>query len=65
MGLKEKTITLLNERRGDWPAIADSLDGISYHWLQKLAQGHIQDPGVTRIERLYQHLTSGTEETAA
>ena len=61
MGLKETTINLLNERRGDWPEIASSVEGISYHWLQKLAQGHINDPGVTRIERLHAYLTASQE----
>ena len=36
--------------------IADEA-GIEYEWLQKLAQGHIADPGVKKIERLHNYLS--------
>ena len=62
MGLKDKTIQLLNDRRGDWPSIAKDCE-VSYWWIQKLVQGHIADPGVTRIEKLHQYLTQS--ESAA
>jgi hypothetical protein len=30
---------------------------ISFGWLQRVKNGHIKDPGVNRIQWLYEHLT--------
>jgi transcriptional regulator with XRE-family HTH domain len=31
--------------------------GISFHWLSKIANGHIRNPSVNRIQKVYEHLT--------
>ena len=46
---------LLDMNRGKWPRIANDL-GISYSWLQKVAQGQIKSPGVVEVERLHRYL---------
>lgn len=35
--------------------------GVDKWWLQKLAAGHIEDPGVTKIERLAAYLRKPQE----
>ena len=49
--LLTNTIEELSRRRGQWPAICRST-GLDYHWLTKLAQGRINDPGIKKIQRL-------------
>ena len=49
--LLETVLTGLRERRGDMVRIARRT-GLDYSWLQKLSQGRIKDPGVTKIEAL-------------
>ena len=41
----------LNEWRGHWPRIARET-GLSYHWMQSVAQGRIRNPGVQSLEVL-------------
>jgi hypothetical protein len=47
----------LNRARGGWRGICGELD-ISYHWLAKVAQGQISNPGVNEIERLHKYLSA-------
>lgn len=42
---------LLNARRGDWQAVA-SASGVSYSWLSKFANGHIDNPGLETLKKL-------------
>lgn len=42
----------LSERKGTWPEICNTVPGIDYSWLSKLANGQIPDPSVRRIQRL-------------
>jgi len=37
--------------RGRWPLIAAE-SGLDYQWLNKVMQGRIADPGVTKVERV-------------
>lgn len=43
---------LLEERRGDWPRIAEQA-GVSYSWLSKFVNGHIPNPGFATLKRLH------------
>lgn len=45
----------LQARRGEWPAIATSA-GLSYWWVMKVGQGKIEEPGLTKVERLVAEL---------
>jgi transcriptional regulator with XRE-family HTH domain len=48
----EKTVkTLLEQRRGDWRAIADAAD-VSHSWLSKFVRGKIPNPGLRTLERV-------------
>lgn len=31
--------------------------GLPFYWLRKVASGQIKDPGVNRIQQLYEHLS--------
>jgi hypothetical protein len=54
---------LLEQRRGDWPAIAEG-SNVSYSWLSKFANGHIQNPGLVTLRELHQFLTKFQKEVA-
>lgn len=54
----------LEERKGDWQEICDDL-GISYHWLTKMAQKQIKDPGIAKVEQLHRYLTARFPREAA
>lgn len=47
----------LERARGEWRKICLEL-GIDYSWLCKVAQGQIDDPGVSRVERLHRYLVA-------
>jgi transcriptional regulator with XRE-family HTH domain len=47
---------LLEARRGDWQKVADG-SGVSYSWLSKFANGHIENPGYATLKKLFEHLT--------
>lgn len=50
---------LLNSRRGEWQQIAaDPLSGVSYSWLSKFANGHIENPGYVTLRTLRDYLLS-------
>lgn len=57
------TKALLERDRGNWPATARDT-GLDYNWLQKLAQGKIDDPGVNKIECLHNYLATKYSEAA-
>jgi transcriptional regulator with XRE-family HTH domain len=46
---------LLEQRRGDWQAIAKGAE-VSYSWLSKFANGHIDNPGYATLKRLREYL---------
>jgi transcriptional regulator with XRE-family HTH domain len=41
----------LGARKGDWPKIAEA-SGISYSWLSKFFNGHIENPGYAMLMKL-------------
>lgn len=54
---------LLEKRRGDWQAIArDAAAGVSYSWLSKFVNGHIENPGYATLKRLRDYLRGAAEQ---
>ena len=55
--LIHEVTTLLQKRRGEWNDIgADPKSGVSYSWLSKFANGHIQNPGYLKLRTLRDYL---------
>lgn len=56
----------LVRRKGDWQAIADE-SGVSYSWLSKFVNGHIDNPGFTTLKKLHAYLEAyrGTSKSTA
>ncbi len=55
----------LVRRKGDWQAIADE-SGVSYSWLSKFVNGHIDNPGYGTLKKLHAYLQeSGDKRVAA
>jgi len=47
----------LVRRKGDWQAIAEE-SGVSYSWLSKFVNGHIDNPGFGTLKKLYEYLAA-------
>lgn len=45
-------------RKGEWQAVAAGAD-VSYSWLSKFANGHIDNPGYATLTRLRAFLKTG------
>lgn len=45
----------LGKRKGDWQSIAVAAE-VSYSWLSKFYNGHIDNPGYATLRRLDEHL---------
>jgi len=41
----------LESSKGTWPAIAEAT-GVPYDTITKIAQGTIEDPGVSKVQKL-------------
>lgn len=55
----------LESKRGRWREVAADA-GVSYRTLQKIAQGVIEDPGVSHVQRLYDYFRAqDTEQRVA
>ena len=52
--LLQKTIELMQDQKT--MEVRDAT-GLNYHWLVALKQGKIPDPGVQKIQLLYEYLT--------
>lgn len=52
----------LNRRRGEWQRIATE-SGVSYSWLSKFVNEHIDNPGYETLKRLHAYLHN-TRRTA-
>ncbi len=61
--LDQKVLALLELRRGEWQAVATK-SGVSYSWLSKFANGHIDNPGLTTLKKLHVALTAKRTTTA-
>lgn len=62
--LLDQVLRELNACRGEWPRLCREL-GLSYWWITKLAQGHIHDPGVRKIQRLHDYFVANEPKEAA
>lgn len=49
--LDQSVLAALNARRGEWPRVAIAAQ-VSYSWLSKFANGHIDNPGYRTLKRL-------------
>jgi transcriptional regulator with XRE-family HTH domain len=61
--LDQIVLALLDARRGDWQAVATA-SGVSYSWLSKFSNGHIENPGFETLKKLHAELTKVTPATA-
>lgn len=50
----------LEEARGDWQAIADESE-VSYSWLSKFVNGHIENPGIETLRKIRRCLDARAE----
>lgn len=53
--LDKQVRAALNERRGEWQAIAKA-SSVSYSWLSKFVNGHIENPGYETLKKLHRCL---------
>lgn len=58
MDLYQKTIELITNRNRTltYPVLAEKT-GLSKHWIEKFAQGEIQQPSVIKVQKLYEFLS--------
>lgn len=49
---------LLENSRGSWPEVALKT-GVSYSWLSKFANGHIDNPGIDTLRKIRDHFKAG------
>lgn len=61
--LLDQTLVLLRESPLEREDIARGAN-VGLEWLKKLLGGHIADPSVRRIQRLYDYLTSPAAQIA-
>jgi transcriptional regulator with XRE-family HTH domain len=55
--LDTEVLAALESRRGDWQQIAAGAE-VSYSWLSKFANGHIDNPGFATLKRLHAYLSA-------
>lgn len=64
--LDTEVMKLLADRKGEWQAIAkDTASGVSYSWLSKFANGHIDNPGYATLRTLRDYLRATSPEAKA
>jgi transcriptional regulator with XRE-family HTH domain len=54
---------LLDARKGDWQTVA-AKTGVSYSWLSKFCNGHINNPGYQTLRSLHDYLVVASESAA-
>lgn len=62
--LDQIVLRLLQARKGEWQAVAAS-SGVSYSWLSKFANGHIDNPGFGTLTKLHDALTKADAQEVA
>ena len=62
--LDDEVRELLGQRKGDWQAIARGA-GVSYSWLSKFFNGHIDNPGYQTLRTIHAHLVDPTQAAPA
>jgi len=55
--LDERVRSALVARKGDWQRIAEQ-SGVSYSWLSKFVNGHIDNPGYATLTKLDGYLAA-------
>lgn len=60
----ESVLQELRARRGSWEQISRDVR-IPYHWLTKVAQGKISNPGIRRIEQLSEYFETTSRDSEA
>lgn len=55
---------LLDARKGDWQTVA-AKTGVSYSWLSKFFNGHIDNPGYQTLKGLHDYLIASEAKAAA
>lgn len=53
--LDARVRALLKTRKGEWLAISKG-SGVSYSWLSKFFNGHIENPGYVTLTKLLAYL---------
>lgn len=53
--LDQQVLAQLLARKGDWQVVSRAAQ-VSYSWLSKFANGHIENPGYATLKRLHQAL---------
>jgi hypothetical protein len=65
MDMLNETIELLKNSKGVISRQQISEDtGLGYEWINKLVQGHIEDPGIKRISTLHGYLSNLSQHAA-
>lgn len=54
----------LEARKGDWQAVAKG-SGVSYSWISKFMNGHIDNPGFATLKSLHGYLATGANPAAS
>lgn len=47
----------LEHRRGEWPQISKDT-GVPYFTITNIVQGKVEDPRISTVQKLYDHLRS-------
>lgn len=55
--LHTATLALLRDKTADELRAIAGATGLKFAWLRVYAAGNIEEPGVSKIERLHKHLT--------
>ena len=51
-GLDQQVKTALAARKGEWQEVAKQT-GVSYSWISKFMNGHIENPGFATLKSLH------------
>lgn len=61
--LLKQAIEFVKSKKGELPSLSKKIK-LDYNWLRKLADGSINDPGVSKIEKILRYSESEGNETA-
>ena len=59
----EQAKAYLVAQRGRWPAFAREA-GVGYQWILKFANGHISEPGASKVDAILAHRDTRQESAA-
>ena len=55
------TLSMMSKSRLTTAQIAEAAS-VGYHWLAKMKQGEIRNPGIVKVERVYSALLAASED---